>query len=75
MSTANQWLTRSDIAEELNVSCRTVSGWMRSGLRYSKVGRLVRVKRSDLDAFLEGHAVEGNEIDDLVNEICADILH
>ena len=71
MSTANQWLTRSDIAEELNVSCRTVSGWMRSGLRYSKVGRLVRVKRSDLDSFLESHATTSSEIDSMVDSIMA----
>lgn len=46
--------TPEEIAERLQVQERTVYGWLRSGkLKGSKLGRLWRIRESDVVAFLE----------------------
>lgn len=58
-------LTPQQAAEFLNVSARTLAKWRSSGypnLPYSKVGRCVRYKLHDLEAYLAKHSfnkVEG----------------
>ncbi len=51
-------LTVGEIAEEYKVTTRTVINWyLHRGLAYFKIGRMVRIKRSDLDRFIsEGKA-------------------
>ena len=49
---ADPFLTREEVADLLKVSTRTVDRYIDSGaLLASKVGRLVRVRRADFDAF------------------------
>jgi excisionase family DNA binding protein len=49
-----QWLSVEDIAKELNVPPDTVRFWIRSKrLMAYKPGKEYRVKREDLDKFLE----------------------
>jgi excisionase family DNA binding protein len=56
-----QWLSVEDIAKELNVPLDTVRAWIRSKrLKAYKPGKEYRVKREDLDRFLE----ESANIDD-----------
>lgn len=51
----DQLLTPEDVAERLRVSRLTVGNWLRSGtLKGVKVGRLWRVRESDLENFLKG---------------------
>lgn len=48
-------LTRPAAADYLGLKPQTLAAWAtlgRYGLRYIKCGRLVRYRRSDLDAFL-----------------------
>ncbi len=48
-----EYLPAEQIAEQLHASVWTVRRWIESGeLRAHRIGRLVRVARSDLDAFL-----------------------
>ena len=48
-------LTVNEIAEEYKITTRTVVNWYTlKGLPYQKIGRMVRIKRSDLIAFIEG---------------------
>ncbi len=53
------WLTREQAAERASVKPDTVSEWCRrKGLRYARVsGRIIRIKESWLDEFLESHEV------------------
>ncbi len=57
-------LTREQAAEYLGLSAQTLAVWTATG-RYDlpvvKVGRLVRYRLSDLDAWLESRTVRGNE--------------
>jgi len=53
---SNQWLSVSDVAEELHVAIDTVRGWInqkKDPLRAAKLGRDWRINRKDLDEFLE----------------------
>lgn len=55
---AVEWLTLDEIAGELGVPVRTVYAWRTKGLapRGYRIGKHVRVKRTDLDAWLEQQA-------------------
>jgi excisionase family DNA binding protein len=49
-----QMLTTAQVAKRLQVTQKTVVGWIQAGkLPAYKLGRLWRVKLGDLDAFLE----------------------
>ncbi len=55
-------LTRTEAAEYLGVKPQTLSAWQsrgRYGLRMVKVGRIVRYRLTDLDAWLEARTVSG----------------
>ena len=48
-------LTPAQVAERLQITERTVYGWLRRGtLPALKLGRLWRIRQDDLEAFLEG---------------------
>ncbi len=50
-----KYLSSEQIAESLNVSAQSVRAWLRKGkLKGVKVGRLWRVRESDLEGFLKG---------------------
>ena len=51
---STEWLTVEEIAQELKVPLDTVRGWIRrKELRAYRPGREYRVKREDLDKFLD----------------------
>jgi excisionase family DNA binding protein len=51
----NQLLTPEEAAARLKISRLTLGDWLRSGkIKGVKVGRLWRVRESDLEAFLKG---------------------
>ena len=50
----DELLTTSQVAEELKIDVKTVRKWINNGeLEASDLGREYRVRRRDLDAFLE----------------------
>jgi excisionase family DNA binding protein len=53
---ADKWLLVSDVADELKISIDTVRNWInrkKNPLPAVKAGRDWRIKREDLDKFLE----------------------
>jgi len=58
MASATEWLSLEDIAEELGVPLRTLYAQRSRGVgpRGYRLGKHVRVKRRDLDAWLEQRA-------------------
>ena len=53
-SEQSEWLTKQEAAEYLNVSFKWIRNAMADGrLPYHKFNRLVRIRRSDLDAYAE----------------------
>ena len=47
-------LTVKDVMSEYSIGIATVYNWFKRGLVKTKIGRMTRIKRSDLDAFIEG---------------------
>jgi len=61
MSTNNQLRNEAEAAQILDLKPGTLQVWRstkRYPLPYIKVGRLVRYRQSDLEAFLNGRTVE-----------------
>ncbi|MBA2550041.1 MAG: helix-turn-helix domain-containing protein [Nocardioidaceae bacterium] len=58
MTSATEWLSLEDIAAELDVPLRTLYAQRSRGIgpRGYKLGKHVRVKRADFEAWLESHA-------------------
>jgi excisionase family DNA binding protein len=57
-----EWLTLQQIADELQLHIETVREWVRmKRLTAYKVGRDYRVKRADLDKFLEERRTKPDE--------------
>lgn len=46
------WLSRKQAAAHAGVSDQTIDAWRRAGLPSTKIGRVVRIKQDDLDAFM-----------------------
>lgn len=60
------WLGTPQVAEELGLTPRTVYGLVNRGeLMAHRFGRVIRVRRSDLDDFLERSRVEPGSLDHL----------
>lgn len=57
-TSGQQWLSPEDLADELGIPVRSVYAWRSRGAgpRGHKIGRHVRYRRADVDAWLEQHA-------------------
>jgi excisionase family DNA binding protein len=52
-----EFLTQAQAGEALGVTGRTIYQWIREGrIRAAKIGRLVRIKRSELDRMMDRYA-------------------
>lgn len=59
---STEWLSVEKIAKELDVPIKTVQGWIRNGkLTAYRPGREYRVKREDLNKFLEESRTNKNQ--------------
>lgn len=50
---ASKWLTQEEAADYLGVSIPTIKNYRSKGLPFYKVGSLVRLKREEIDAWVE----------------------
>jgi excisionase family DNA binding protein len=53
---AKQWLSAAEVAQELSISIDTVRNWIKrknGPLPAAKLGRDWRIKREDLDRYIE----------------------
>jgi len=58
---STEWLSVDDITKELSIHPDTVRGWIRDRkLKATKLGRDYRIKRVDLDKFLEERTINPN---------------
>jgi len=57
-SNSSSLLTPEQVAEYLNISTRTLANWRCTGLNnlpYTKIGRCIRYKEADLNAYIDRH--------------------
>jgi excisionase family DNA binding protein len=68
------WAKPKVAARYAGVSTRTFSGWLKKGLKHSRLpGGRVLVKYDDLDAWLRSQAVDENQVDLLVDSIMREV--
>jgi excisionase family DNA binding protein len=48
-----EYLSLAELAQYCSVAKKTLNKWLRNGMPYYRVGRLVRVKRSEFDAWMK----------------------
>lgn len=57
-------MTIQQAAEYLQIKSKTLYAWAESGeIPHYKIGRLIRFKKTDLDAWIEGHRKEQDEVE------------
>jgi excisionase family DNA binding protein len=52
MSSYPEYMSFKELAAYCSVSIPTLKRWQKRGMPYCKVGNLVRIKRSDFDAWM-----------------------
>ncbi len=60
MTTTNEWLTPNEVNEEFGFSTSTLAKWRmkKMNLIFRKMGKYIKYKRSDIEAFIESNKVE-----------------
>jgi hypothetical protein len=67
------WLQVKRAAKYAGVSSNTLRGWMKSGLRYSRLPTgTILIKIEWIDNFIEQHEFSDNELEKIVNEVMKD---
>jgi excisionase family DNA binding protein len=64
-----EWLSTQEGADRLGITPRTLYKLINEGkMPGYKVGRLIKVKASDVDLFIEGHRIKPGDLDHLYPE-------
>jgi len=72
-STGENWMGTPEACEYLGIGLRTLYKLIHDGeLRAYKVGRVIRVRKVDADAFLEAHVIEPGTLGHLLPPFGAD---
>jgi excisionase family DNA binding protein len=60
---ASEWINSAEMAEILGISQTAAVRWLNEERRipHYKFGKMVRIRRADLEAFMEAHRVEARE--------------
>ena len=60
MTNNKDWLTPREVNKEYQFSVSTIAKWRmdNKNLPFSKMGKYIRYKRSDIEAFIESNRVE-----------------
>ena len=60
MEALKEWLTPKEVSTEFLFSTSTLAKWRmdNKNLSYSKMGKYIRYKREDIEAFIENNKVE-----------------
>ncbi len=70
----NGWLRPDQAAAYASISRRTLYCWFKQGLKYSKIGQVRLIRKTDLDGFLEQFSTTEQAADQLVDEILKDVM-
>lgn len=66
MTGSADWLSTADAAKSLGITPRTLYRFINQGdLAAYRFGRVIRVKRTDVDAFIESSRIEPGTLDHL----------
>lgn len=66
MSQSVAWVGTAEAAGAVGVTTRTIYGFLNRGeLIGYRFGRVIRIRQSDLDAFIDAHRIEPGDLDHL----------
>ena len=69
------WLKVKSSAKRADSSVRTVRGWLKNGLRHSRLpSGTILIKAQWLDEYLESFECQENEVDKITEEIFNEII-
>jgi len=69
MSTEDQWLSTNDAARLLGITSRTLYRFIDQGeIPAYRMGRVIRLRRSEVEAFIEASRIEPGSISHLYPE-------
>jgi len=63
------WLKIKNAAEYADVSTNTLRTWLAKGLRHSRVGGVVLINKENLNQWIDSHAVDHGQLDEIVDEV------
>ena len=70
MSTPIQWLSTADAAKHLGITSRTLYRFIDEGqIPGYRFGRVIRLKRADVDQFIEASRIAPGTLDHLYPEV------
>jgi len=73
MSTPIQWLSTAEAARYLGITPRTLYRFIDEGqLAGYRFGRVIRLKQTDVDAFIEASRIEPGALEHLYPEVVGD---
>jgi len=60
MEALKEWLTPKEVNKEFGFSVSTLAKWRMNNLNlsFSKMGKYIRYRRADIEAFIESNLVE-----------------
>jgi hypothetical protein len=68
------WGKKKAAALYAGVGERTFSGWLKKGLKHSRLpSGSILVRFSDIDDYLERFAVNNDRVDGIVNNVCREL--
>jgi hypothetical protein len=70
----SRWLSIKSVSEQCDTSPRTIRDWLRKGLRHSRIKGKLLIQELWLDEFLSSFEVNESQVDEIVKEICEDLL-
>jgi len=71
-----EYLSINELASYTGVSVRTLRAWIKAGMPHYRIGRLLRIKRSEFDEWMKRFRVEedeGAKLDAMVDEVLRDV--
>ena len=73
MSTPIQWLSTAEAAKYLGITSRTLYRFIDEGLIAGyRFGRVIRLKQTDVDAFIDASRIEPGTLEHLYPEVVGD---
>lgn len=67
------WAKVKSAAAYADVGERTLREWLKNGLRHVRVRNTIRMRYEWIDDFLESFAIDDNEVDRIVSDVCKGI--
>jgi hypothetical protein len=69
-----RWFKVKTAAEKIESCSRVVRGFLGKGLRHSRINGTIYIKEEWLDEFMEAHAVDNQQVDEIVQDVVKDFL-